>query len=770
MNPLHSAGAVAASASAEPAAAPPALAHLPAPILEAQARAERLRLACAPCTRLWSTLVTQDGNLYGTSYFTAAERERARGLCACGGRARGCCQWLLPVPFDLVWGRTRSRAVTVLVFWQLALVIVMFFFSTLGLAWAPTCYEAASLLRALDGQPPLPPPALRPDSLVVLYLLGAGMAASAFSSPPWLLLGAAASLVYLLALTAAETQHCFALTYLTGNRGVLGSVTLLLSALAGFSDESAVPASVALLSTGATSAALGLLDWLATLVVALRLLVLAGSMLHAVAFVQSHQLDCKVELGGSSAGSLTSSSGAAALSASATGSAKDAAQAAAAETLQMPAVADHDVEASLQLPEPAQPLPPQPQPQTQPTAQSQPPQPPLYALPPLHQALASARLLAEDAAQDVLERLRDVPLRVLAAFLVSSAALLVLSTALVAWSGAALQAMQQLRPILAAIFDPSKVAGWVADILPLLPPELQSGGPEAQKFVTDAVRILGGVLDAVAGVVQDVAQYLPYGLVAVTVILLGAVWQSLYPVSEHVRWLRLRYATARAPHAAPLDAALDAASAPSLVLFANYDGTMFLFTHLVSVTVAYILAVLLVALLVVAYLAVTRQGFGAAIAILSAIFYKQLLSLAYRFGPRTVYWGVVAPIAALTGTKGALLATPARLAVGTCIACYSLCADGPHVLFPRLFTLLDVVGTVLVAPVVGVFEALSRVLLGTVWGVVRLAQLHHPLLPIAQLDRGFMTYGGALRLASQELLDEESAALVPAAARGAAWK
>ncbi len=637
------------------------------------------------------------------------------------------------------------------------------FYTLLGLAWAPKCYEATSLLRALDGLPPLPPPALRPGSLVVLYLIGAGMGASAFSSPPWLLLGAAASLTYLLVLTVAETQYCFALTDLAGNRGVLGSVTLLLSVLTDFSDERAVPASVALLSTGATSAALGLLNWLATLVVALRLLVLAGSMLHAVAFVQSHQLDCKVELGGSSAGSLTSSSGVAALGAAVTGSAKEVTQAAAVDASVLP---PEDIEAAPQLPQLAQPLPPQPQPQPLP----QPTQPLLSALPPLHQVLASSQQLAEDAAQDALERLRDVPLRVLTAFLVSSAALLVLSTALVAWSSAALQAMQQLRPILAAIFDPSKVAGWVASILPLLPPELQSGGPEAQRIVTDAVRIMGGVTDAVAGVVQDVAQYLPYGLVAITVILLGAVWQSLYPISEHVRWLRLRYATARAPHAAPLNAALDAAGAPSLVLFSNSDGTLYIFTHLVSVTVAYILAVFLVALLVVAYLAVTRQGFGAAIGVLSAIFYRQIVDLAYKFGPRMVYWCVVAPIAALTGTKGAMLATPARLAVGTFAANFSLCADGPHVLFPRLFTLLDVVGTVLVAPVLGVFEAISRVLLGTVWGVVRLAQLHQPLLPIAQLDRGFMTYGGALRLASQELLDEESAALVPAAARGAAWK
>ena len=96
--------------------------------------------------------------------------------------------------------------------------------------------------------------------------------------------------------------------------------------------------------------------------------------------------------------------------------------------------------------------------------------------------------------------------------------------------------------------------------------------------------------------------------------------------------------------------------------------------------------------------------------------------------------------------------------------------DGPHVLHPRIFVLADAVISFSLGPLFGIVDAVTRMLLGTVWGLLKISFLYEAVIPlsVASFDRPYMAYGAMLRVALIEKTDTETVGL-PHKVRGGRW-
>jgi hypothetical protein len=106
------------------------------------------------------------------------------------------------------------------------------------------------------------------------------------------------------------------------------------------------------------------------------------------------------------------------------------------------------------------------------------------------------------------------------------------------------------------------------------------------------------------------------------------------------------------------------------------------------------------------------------------------------------------------------------------ICCISNCfVDGQYVLVPRCFLAMDCIGTLLVAPFTGAAIAFTRCMYGSLWGIVALSQLHTSILPtfLESNDYPYQYYGGMMRASHQELIDEENDS-IPSIERKEEWR
>jgi hypothetical protein len=273
---------------------------------------------------------------------------------------------------------------------------------------------------------------------------------------------------------------------------------------------------------------------------------------------------------------------------------------------------------------------------------------------------------------------------------------------------------------------------------------------------------------------------LPIATWAVTAFFWAVNLHSLYAVSEQQRHLSLRYASAKAGvRAAGMDATLDALRAPQLSRFSSAEAAFFIFAHLICNLLAVGLALIVVVCIII--FKVVETGWETVLSIAGSLFslpfllgllQSKLPGIAPTFA-HYFFKYCVDPFATRCGDRAVAVTEPIRRALAYTCCLYSCGSDGPHVLVPRFFLLMDCALTFVFAPFAGTAFAALRCFSGALWGIVALAQLHNPLLPpflaYQGFDKPFIYHGSMLRTSNQDLIDEENNA-VPVGERKAAWK
>ncbi len=125
--------------------------------------------------------------------------------------------------------------------------------------------------------------------------------------------------------------------------------------------------------------------------------------------------------------------------------------------------------------------------------------------------------------------------------------------------------------------------------------------------------------------------------------------------------------------------------------------------------------------------------------------------------PVLLHRWVLEPLYRACGWEGTHAASPwvRRLLGLFCLA--SRWVDGPHVLHPRVFALADCVISFTLGPLFGIADAVTRMLLGTVWGLLKISFLYEAVIPLtfASFDRPYMAYGAMQRVSILERTDGE---------------
>lgn len=604
---------------------------------------------------------------------------------------RVCCG--IPVVTEMAWGRTRSRVVSVLVLSQLSFVTLFILFDYLGIYWIPSCRDATSSQPEAFSSPLFSNG--EEDFLFASYLALNLLGVSLFQSNPWVIVAACSSLTYFVTETVLDSQYCWQLT---------GSVS-------GFGSVYDTGEGWSFLSVNSTTAAYGLLQWLATFIVTIIMTTQAFYLLWAAMFSEQNPLKCTLEMVG-----VTPFNG---VATERTGDAKEL-ELIIERNLEPGVAIDHETTSKIEATHDSSALEDAPQATAAPRS--------------LAVFSSEALSLLSDIAADLFERLWDVPMRHCVASFLSSAALLIVSTAVVGWAN----------------FGAALIAEYRSDFID----SIRASVP---------LPSFAGTVDAILGVLKDVFQYLPIGIWAILCALLYTIWHSLYPVSNQVRWLKLRYSTALIPGSPPLDPLADRVSAPFLTSFGNFSASMFIFLHLVSSLLSFTLAVLLVSIVVALFIAIKAGSFGNAIDLVLLFVFRNLILTAVQHALPVLY-RVLRPLFGLCGSAGSTALAPVRVLTGLWMFILNIGSDGPHIICPRAFFLLDGLLSFFVGPFIGGTDALSRLALGLVWGILSLVQFHAPLFPAPFhfLDRGYMAYGASLRLASADLMDLESGSTVPA--------
>jgi len=596
-------------------------------------------------------------------------------------------------------------------------IILQLFLSIWGVPWIPSCSKASLSLKQLSPDSPINPDVegggipVGVNLLFAMYVFLASMGLSSFNSRPWLLAGSTVSLLYLIVYSISDARYCLETPLLRRE---------------GFESLNGI----ALLSVNRTSAGYGLLQWVCTLTVTLIMLTLTFMTLRE-SIRGTRPLNCDLDMEVKPIGVNSGNSKEVVLN-----PLNGINERVAAPPAQVPqeAPAEEKSQADFLSDDFLDP--------TQSTEKSKSIGPKRSTTEKIKEYGVKVLDRCQEASLDALQRFLETPLRHIVACFFSSVALLILSSSIVGWSSY-IQALARL------FRDKTLPQLWESPGFQELLSDPDYGGIAAT---------IKSIASSLVVAVHDIAQYLPIGIWCVFFLYLGVIWHSVYPVSEQVRWLQCRYSSAAANNwLPPKEPTLDRISAPALPHFNNFGASVYLFSHLVGCLLAYFLAIALVVVVVTFYV-IQTGSFEGALKALAALFWAPIASTIVKNGPKFVYWYVLYPIASLLGGIAAKSLKPIRIILGWSECCTRGCSDGPYVIAPRLLLFADGAFTFLLGPFLGTADALSRVLVGIVWGLIRLAQFHEPLIPqsVYFLDRPFTSYGASLRMSSLDILDDET--------------
>lgn len=355
-----------------------------------------------------------------------------------------------------------------------------------------------------------------------------------------------------------------------------------------------------------------------------------------------------------------------------------------------------------------------------------------------------------------------VPLRHCIACLLSSVGLAVLASTISGW---AILAKDQLRNIRGAVLDPSSLPADTPELIRQLLSALDQYVPAVYR-------------NAVLGALDGTLEWVSIGSWLVCLVFFASCASSLATVARHHRDVLERYslrlgstravegggataASAGAAPAAPSDAsprsniAQRALSAQErsfltpppiqLQAFAIFDSTQYIAAHLVCHLLVFLIFFLLVSVIVLALRLIYLQGLGTNLSwialVIANLGRSQIYELLLFKLPPIIHRYVIVPLYAWCGWEDRASPWFRRVTGLFCLGTRWL--DGPHVLHPRLFLLADAVFSFSLGPLMGIVDAITRLISGSVWGLLKISFLYEPVIPlrIAGFDKPYMSYG-----------------------------
>lgn len=240
-------------------------------------------------------------------------------------------------------------------------------------------------------------------------------------------------------------------------------------------------------------------------------------------------------------------------------------------------------------------------------------------------------------------------------------------------------------------------------------------------------------------------------------VLLGFIAHSFVAVNRYHVTLVRRYDGAARPGSTPatddpaaLDAALQALlhdrATPQLRTFSYMAAGEYLLSHLLVHLAVASMASLLVVVVATAFI-VNLGGISGLTAYLLVAFRLWVWKALRDWWPALLA-RVVVPLFALVGVDVLAVTEVVWGALLRATLCVQV-LDGPLVLGPRVFLNADAVLTATLGSALGVVDGFTRIIVSAVWGLLRCAQLHVPVVPpgAASLDRPYMAFGAMLRAA-----------------------
>ena len=278
-----------------------------------------------------------------------------------------------------------------------------------------------------------------------------------------------------------------------------------------------------------------------------------------------------------------------------------------------------------------------------------------------------------------------------------------------------------------------------------------------------------GTMGQIFGTAHDICAYAPYGFVVVALVCLAFIGHSFVAINKHhTAWVQLY-----SGHVASDPKALVAqAATPPLRAFGFIHATEYLLSHLLvhlAVASATSILVTIVATMLVTY----AGGFPGLMAYAVIASRGAILGFMRDSWPQLLAQLVV--LGSKLGVDVMAVVGPARALVSRAVLCFCV-YDGPVVLAPRLFLNADVLISATLGSVLGVLDGFTRIIVAVVWGLLRCAMLHEPVVPMAAagFDRPFQAYGGMMRAAHAAQLQRAAGgfgfggAVITAAKKGAA--
>lgn len=257
--------------------------------------------------------------------------------------------------------------------------------------------------------------------------------------------------------------------------------------------------------------------------------------------------------------------------------------------------------------------------------------------------------------------------------------------------------------------------------------------------------------EQILGTVADVFTYTPFGVWIVNAAIICAVVYSFVPVVRQQAVYAERYKAALAAYRAAGGGEHEAILArprasdpsdtfhlaPDLRRFAAFSATQYILSHVILHLVASFVTTALVAA-IATVLVVYAGGFPALLVLATLAARSQLLKFCTTTLPPLLITWVLVPGLALFGLESAAVLAPLRWLYMRLVFWVRF-DDGPRVFSPRVLMAVDAVTTCTLGAALAVVDALTRMILGLLWGLLRTVVLHEPVVPaaLAFLDRPY---------------------------------
>jgi len=334
----------------------------------------------------------------------------------------------------------------------------------------------------------------------------------------------------------------------------------------------------------------------------------------------------------------------------------------------------------------------------------------------------------------------------------------------------------------------------------------RDAGEPPSEFVRGVVQIMRDYLPAIwqDGVFRVLESALVWGSVGIwvsTSIFLTLLLTSIFTVAGHVRLLREDHRReaalagaeaapraageealkpgwgegARIPPLLPAYALSNAQTHPYLSMagvkrFSVFDATQYSIAHLATHVFTFLVFTIFVTSFTTAlavYISGVSGDLRAGILVLLGLVFNASRSqififLTFKLPP--ILMSILPSLLLCCGIKRN--ATWSRRVVGF-LCLLTRWMDGSNVLTPRLFLLTDTVLSFTVGPILALADAFTRVVIGVVWGLLKISVLSEPVVPLltSGFDRAFMSYGGTLRVSTIPYTDGLTEGLPPAKAK-----